>query len=73
MTPQPPPLPQVDREELRKQIPVYEVVVRTINNGLVKVLTLEPGEHHVESLHGTRGYYEKDKPVGFITLEGKNV
>lgn len=49
--------------------PIYEVTVDTVGNGRMKVLTLEPGQHHVASLHGTRGYYEYDKPVGYIVVE----
>lgn len=53
-----------------KTIPVYEVTVQTKSNGAMRVLTLEPGKHHVASLHGSRGYFESDEPIGYITVEG---
>jgi hypothetical protein len=48
-------------------IPVYEAYIQTLSDGRLRVLTLQPTKHHVESLHGSRGYYEPNRPVGFIT------
>lgn len=64
------------KEELKimgKTIPVYETTVQTKTGGIVKVLTLSPTKHFVHSTYRGAleysGYYEIDKPVGFLATE----